>query len=87
MLNLYCLYAANCKKNVAPFPADVMAPTLPEAQSLHTLFNLRSVCTITDPDDDRLTATFWQTTFEADEPDMVGDFILHNTGCKKCFFS
>jgi len=56
---------------VSVYSPDIQVPTLPESEPLPALFNLRSVCTITDPDDDRLTATFWQTTFEADEPDMV----------------
>ncbi|WAR13247.1 VIR-like protein [Mya arenaria] len=50
---------------------DVSPPVVPEPLSLHTLFNTRSVYTVTDADDDRLTTTFWQTTFEADVPDLV----------------
>jgi len=32
---------------------------------------------VTDADDDRLSANFWQTTFEADDPDMVGVDLLY----------
>ncbi|XP_052231908.1 protein virilizer homolog isoform X2 [Dreissena polymorpha] len=50
-------------------------PFLPEPQPLHMLFNMRSVCTITDSKDDRLTATFWQTTFEADDVATERDIV------------
>jgi len=52
-------------------PGEVTAPVLPEPQSLHAQFNSRAVFIVTDADDDRLSANFWQTTFEADDPDMV----------------
>ena len=51
--------------------SDNTPPTLPEPEQLANLFNIRSTYVVTDPDDERLSSAFWQTTFDHDEPDMV----------------
>ena len=63
--------------------SEIAQPSLPEPQLLPALFNMRSVCTVTDPDDERLSSTFWQTTFEPDEPDLV-PFDLDSMCQKYC---
>lgn len=52
------------------FP-DIAPPTIPEQESLPNLFNMRSTYVVTDPDDERLSSAFWQTSFDHDEPDMA----------------
>ena len=51
--------------------SDLLPPAIPEPEPLANLFNIRSTYVVTDPDDERLSSAFWQTSFEHDESDMI----------------
>lgn len=65
----------NEAKSTSVAPETSTEPTIPPAESLLTQFSMRTVYTLTDNEEDRLSTAYWLSAPSSDEPEQDAEIV------------